>query len=70
MERKRTADEQAGKSLRGKPGAADMAADFGGIKAVIGSEHVNALIDQVKQQEQIEAEQKRTAGRKHNREVR
>ena len=38
-----------------------VAADFGRIKAVI---------DRAKQQEQIEAEQKRTARRKHNREAR
>lgn len=47
-----------------------VAADFGRIKAVIGSEQVNAVIDRAKQQEQIEAEQKRTARRKHNREAR
>ena len=33
-----------------------VAADFGRIKAVIGSEQVNAVIDRAKQQEQIEAE--------------
>ena len=43
--------------------------DFGRIKAVVGSEQVNAVIDRVKQQEQIEAEQKRAARRKHNREA-
>ena len=47
-----------------------VAADFGRIKAVIGSEQVNAVIDRAKQQEQIEAEQKRTARRKNNREAR
>ena len=47
-----------------------VAADFGRIKAVIGSEQVNAVIDRAKQQEQIEAEQKRAARRKHNREAR
>ena len=47
-----------------------LAADFGCIKAVIGSEQVNAMIDQAKQQEQIEAEQKRTTRRKHDREAR
>ena len=47
-----------------------VAADFGRIKAVIGSEQVNAVIDRAKQQEQIEAEQNRTARRKHNREAR
>ena len=47
-----------------------VAADFGRIKAVVGSEQVNAVINRAKQQEQIEAEQKRTARRKHNREVR
>ena len=46
-----------------------VVADFGRIKAVVGSEQVNAVIDRVKQQEQIEAEQKRAARRKHNREV-
>lgn len=44
--------------------------DFGRIKAVVGSEQVNVVIDRVKQQEQIEAEQKRAARRKHNREAR
>ena len=47
-----------------------MAADFGRIKAVVGSEQVNAVIDRAKQQEQIEAERKRAARRKHNREAR
>ena len=47
-----------------------VVADFGRIKAVVGSEQVNAVIDLVKQQEQIEAEQKRAARRKHNREAR
>lgn len=47
-----------------------VAADFGRIRAVIGSEQVNAVIDRAKQQEQIEAEQKRAARRKHNREAR
>lgn len=47
-----------------------VAADFGRIKAVVGSEQVNAVIDRAKQQEQIEAEQKRAARRKHNREAR
>ena len=47
-----------------------VAADFGRIKAVVGSEQVNAMIDRAKQQEQIEAEQKRAARRKHNREAR
>jgi len=45
-------------------------ADFGSIKAVVDSEQVNAVIDWAKQQEQIEAEQKRAARRKHNREAR
>ena len=44
--------------------------DFGRIKAVVGSEQVNAVIDRVKQQEQIEAEQKRAIRRKYNREAR
>ena len=47
-----------------------VAADFGRIKAVVGSEQVNAMIDRAKQQEQIEGEQKRVARRKHNREAR
>lgn len=47
-----------------------VAADFGRVKAVVGSEQVNAAISQAKQQEQIEAEQKRAARRKHNREAR
>lgn len=46
------------------------AADFGRVKAVVGSEQVNAVINRAKQQEQIEAEQKRAARRKHNREAR
>lgn len=47
-----------------------VAADFGRVKAVIGSEQVNAAISRAKQQEQIEAEQKRAARRKYNREAR
>ena len=47
-----------------------VAADFGRIKAVVGSEQVNDVINRVKQQEQMEAEQKRAARRKHNREAR
>ena len=47
-----------------------VATDFGRIKAVVGAEQVNAVINQAKQQEQIEAEQKRAARRKHNREAR
>ncbi len=46
-----------------------LAADFGRVKAVVGSEKVNAVINRAKQQEQIEAEQKRAARRKHNREA-
>ena len=46
------------------------AADLGRIKAVVGTEQVNAVINQAKQQEQIEAEQKRAVRRKHNREAR
>lgn len=41
-----------------------VAADFGRIKAVVGSEQVNAVINRAKQQEQIEAEQKWAARRK------
>lgn len=44
--------------------------DFGRVKKVMGAEQVNAVIDRAKQQEQIEAEQKRTVKRKHNREAR
>ena len=47
-----------------------VAADLGRIKAVVDSEQVNAVINRAKQQEQIEAEQKRAARRKHNREAR
>lgn len=47
-----------------------VAADFERVKAVVGSEQVNAVINRAKQQEQIEAEQKRAAKRKHNRQAR
>lgn len=47
-----------------------VAADFGRIKAVVGSEKVNAVINRANQQEQIEAEQKRAIRRKYNREAR
>ena len=48
-----------------------VATDFERIKAVVGSEQVNAVINRViKQQEQIEAERKRAARRKHNRDAR
>ena len=47
-----------------------VAADFGRIKAVVGSEKVNAVINRAKQQEQIEAEQKRAIRRKYDREAR
>lgn len=47
-----------------------IAMDFGRIKAVVGEGQVNAVIDRAKQQEQVEAEQKRDARRKHNRETR
>ena len=47
-----------------------VVADFGRIKAVVGSEKVNAVINRAKQQEQIEAEQKRAIRRKYNREAR
>ena len=36
-----------------------IATDFGRVRAVMGDEQVNAVIDRAKQQEQIEAEQKR-----------
>ena len=47
-----------------------IATDFGRVRAVMGAEQVNAVIDRAKQQEQIEAEQKRAVRRKHSREVR
>ncbi len=47
-----------------------VAADFGRVKTVVGFEQVTAVINWAKQQEQIEAEQKRAARRKHNREAR
>ena len=47
-----------------------VATDFEHIKAVVGSEQVNAVINRAKQQERIEAEQKRAARRKHNRDAR
>ena len=47
-----------------------VTADFGRIKAVVGSEQVNAVINRAKQQERIEAEQKRAARRKHSRDAR
>lgn len=56
--------------VRTMPGLRIVEADFGSIKAVVDSEQVNAVIDWEKQQEQIEAEQKRAARRKHNREAR
>lgn len=46
-----------------------IATDFGRVRAVTGAEQVNAVIDRAKQQEQIEAEQKRAVRRKHSREV-
>lgn len=47
-----------------------IATDFGRVRTVMGAEQVNAVIDRAKQQEQIEAEQKRAVRRKHSREVR
>ena len=47
-----------------------VAADFGRIKAAVGSEQVNTVINRAKQQERIEAEQKRAARRKHSRDAR
>ena len=47
-----------------------IATDFGRVKTVMGAEQVNAVIDRARQQEQIEAEQKQAARRKHSREVR
>ncbi len=47
-----------------------IATDFGLVRTVMGAEQINAVIDRAKQQEQIEAEQKRAVRRKHSREVR
>lgn len=47
-----------------------IATDFGRVRAVMGAEQVNAVIDRAKQQEQIEAEQKRAVRKKHSREAR
>ena len=47
-----------------------VAADFGRIKAVVGAEQVNVVINRARQQERIEAEQKWVARRKHNRDAR
>lgn len=47
-----------------------IATDFGRVKTVMGAEQVNTVIDQARQQEQIEAEQKRAARRKYSREDR
>lgn len=47
-----------------------IATDFGRVRTVMGAEQINAVIDRAKQQEQIEAEQKRAVRRKHSREVR
>ena len=47
-----------------------IATDFGRVRTVMGAEQVNAVIDRAKQQEQIEAEQKRALRRKRSREVR
>lgn len=44
--------------------------DFGRVKMVMGVEQVNAVIDRAKQQEQIEAEQKRAVRKKHSRDAR
>ena len=47
-----------------------VAADFGRIKAVVGSEQVNAVINRAKQQERIEAGQERGARRRHSMDTR
>ena len=47
-----------------------IATDFGRVRTVMGAEQVNAVIDRAKQQEQIEAKQKRAVRRKHSREAR
>ena len=43
---------------------------YADLSPVVGSEQVNAVINRAKQQEQIEAEQKRAVRRKHSREAR
>lgn len=43
-----------------------MAAIFWRVKAVVGSEQVNAAINRAKQQERIEAKQKWSVRRKHD----
>lgn len=58
----RAAEKQAGRSLGGKTGTAD----FGCIKAVVGSEQVNIVINWAKQQEQMEVQQNRAVRRKYN----
>ena len=47
-----------------------IATDFGRVRTVMGAEQVNAVIDRAKQQEQIDAKQKRAVRRKHSREAR
>ena len=47
-----------------------VAADFNRVKAVVESEQVNTVLNWAKQQEQVEAERKRAARRKHYREAR
>lgn len=57
-------------SLEGNRELRMIAMDFGRVKAVMGDEQVNVVIVQAKQQEQIEAEQKRAVRRKCSREAR
>lgn len=47
-----------------------VATDFERIKTVVGYEQINAVINRAKQQERIEAERKRAAKRKHDRDAR
>ena len=47
-----------------------VAADFGRIKAVVGAEQVNAVINRARQQERIEAGQERGARRRHSMDAR
>lgn len=47
-----------------------VAVDFDRVKAVVGSEQINTVLNWAKQQEQMEAERERAARRKHNREAR
>lgn len=48
----------------------EITTDMERVKAVFGSHQVETAISRVRQQEQIEKEQKQALRRKHNREVR